>query len=177
MTDILDLPIRGSDVPAVIAIINNNTKQAQVLHTKSLISLMSRLMNQLGNNKYRNREVQDWYNSGACSFVLLDTPGMDDSLILRYIASEKSKELVKSGYSVISSYNALQLKIVVRASVRAGVRVVVSTARNVKYSIRFSTVPEANKYLASTRIVDILYDATSGQNYHETNEGTPEVSQ
>lgn len=171
LQDVLSLTVREALGPGVVALVSQGDMCCQILHTRSMVKLLSRLMDDLESNRYRNREIQDKYNKGLLELRLLDTVSIIETieaitikdLILKYAVLIETSRLQSNGYRVIP--NGPPVDITAKAVVAGKfkhrtIQVSVTLARGTKYFVQkvFLSLDEARAYLASTDLVQVLID-------------------
>lgn len=170
MKELLELSVKEVLQPGVIALVSQEGMICQVLHSRSIVKLLGRLIDELEGNRYRNRVIQEKYNIQALEIKLLGFVDISDvesvhirDLILRQVALDYCKELHGLGYTLVNNAPPVEFKVksVLESRARAkSPQVVLSIARGTRYFVQkgFNTVAEAEAYIASTSIVQVLKD-------------------
>lgn len=170
MMDLLSLSVSEVLKPGVIALVSQEGMLCQVLHTRSIVKLLGRLIDELESNEYRNRVIQEKYNSRNLEIKLLGYVDLDDvvsinikDLILRHKSLDYCKQMFEAGYTLLNG--APPVEFTVKSSIEGPKRnrcpqVKVSIARGTKYFVQkpFNSVSEAEAYINSTDVVQVLKD-------------------
>lgn len=173
--DLLSLSVKDVLQPGVVALVCQEGMVCQVLHTRSIVKLIGRLIDELGSNKYRNRVIQEKYNIQALEIKLLgvmDTSSIESmhikDLMLRQASLSYCKQMHELGYTLVN--NAPPVEIRVKAILENRIRarspqVAVTIARGTRYYVQvgFNTMAEAEAYIANTDILQILRDTAGSR--------------
>jgi hypothetical protein len=175
MMDLLSLSVQDVLKPGVIALVSQEGMVCQVLHTRSIVKLIGRLIDELEGNRYRNRVIQEKYNIQALEIKLLgyvDVSGIDSihikDLILRQASLGYCKQLHGLGYTLANNAPPVEftVKTVLESRVRAkSPQVAVTIARGTRYYVQvgFNSMAEAEAYVANTDILQILKDTAGSR--------------
>lgn len=173
MINILSMSVSDINTAGIMALVSNDgssPKQALVFHAKSVLRTMGRLLEELDNNKYRNREIQEKYNRKEIDIVLLSSVDLssvpnDDvkDLLLRVKTLEECTKLHEHGYELLNVYAPINLEVKTEIVPRYWAitpQVVVQTARGKKYYVQklFKDMSEAEAYMTVTSIDQVLKD-------------------
>lgn len=174
MVNLLDLQVKDCFGPGIIALVSKRVDSVElvnVVHTVSIIRALGILSKDLTENKYRNRVIQDRFNSGELEIKLLkhiDLEGIDSPVVrdlyLRYYTQIEIEALKAQGMEV-TNYHGNSVKFDIRSFVPKskgtyGPQVYVKVSRGTKYFVQraFKTMTEVQEYLASHGLLDILKD-------------------
>lgn len=173
MINLLDVPIKETFRPGIIALVSQEDKTIQIVHSRSIVKLLARIADDLVSNKHSNRLMQEKYNLGQLGIVLLENVDFDDrvissnvgirDLILRHKSNLHAEALRTQGYTIANAYNpvSFDIKCVILSRRRAtGPQVRIKITRGTKYYVQklFDTVTEAEEYIKNTDMIMMLSD-------------------
>lgn len=167
--NLMDCVVYETLASGIVALVSQGDKFVQVLYTKSVIKLLSRITDELATNCYGNREIQERYNKGELEILLLEKVELSDvaspviqDLILRHKAKLQTEKLLNDGYNVVSIYNPVKMSVeaVIPHARRGGPQVELRIARGKRYYVQqyFPLMSDAEAYIANTDFIQILKD-------------------
>lgn len=166
--NILDLAIKDIPCICLVAVIDDVQKIIEVSYSRNTASYVCKLLNELDNNKYKNRAMNSTYlnNNSNIKVIALEviteriTEPWKLELLLRYKLQRHIKRIRAEGlFSVSSQVKPVELMVDYKYDTSTGfIFVVFNTGRYKRYwlNTRFSKMSDAQNYVDITDMCEVI---------------------